>query len=106
MSNSRRTEIPTCPICASRRVAQAAVMRSDYRCPDCSALFDAGGRVIADPRPWVDPRTRADRATRNGTEPDDRTDRTDRSGSSDPTDPIDGTGSTNAGRANRSNRPN
>jgi hypothetical protein len=25
-------------------------MNADYRCPDCSALFDATGRIVADPR--------------------------------------------------------
>jgi hypothetical protein len=25
-------------------------MDADYRCPDCSAVLDANGRIVADPR--------------------------------------------------------
>jgi len=63
----RETESPSCPVCASRHVARAVVLRGDYRCPDCSALFDADGRIAADPRSWVEPRAPASRA--DGGEP-------------------------------------
>jgi len=43
-------EPTACPVCVSKRIERARTMEVDYRCPDCSALFDAGGRIVADPR--------------------------------------------------------
>ena len=36
--------------CVSNHVERARAMNADYRCPDCSALFDATERIVADPR--------------------------------------------------------
>ena len=43
-------EPTVCPVCVSNHVERARAMNADYRCPDCSALFDANGRIVADPR--------------------------------------------------------
>lgn len=45
-----RPEPRACPVCVSRRIERARTMDVDYRCPDCSALFDADERIVADPR--------------------------------------------------------
>ena len=43
-------ELTACPVCVSKRIERARTMDVDYRCPDCSALFDTDGRIVADPR--------------------------------------------------------
>ena len=43
-------EPTVCPVCVSDHVERARAMNADYRCPDCSALFDATERIVADPR--------------------------------------------------------
>jgi predicted RNA-binding Zn-ribbon protein involved in translation (DUF1610 family) len=44
------SEPTACPVCVSKRTERARTMDVDYRCPDCSALFDGDERIVADPR--------------------------------------------------------
>lgn len=48
--DAAEVELTACPVCVSKRIERARTMNVDYRCPDCSALFDADGRIVADPR--------------------------------------------------------
>lgn len=43
-------EPAACPVCVSKRIERARTMDVEYRCPDCSALFDADEWIVADPR--------------------------------------------------------
>ena len=48
--NDSVPEPTVCPVYVSNHVERARAMNADYRCPDCSALFDATERIVADPR--------------------------------------------------------
>jgi hypothetical protein len=75
MNEADGEESPSCPVCRSERGTRAVVLRGDYRCPDCSALFDVDERIVADPRPWVEPRATGNRPISSGPaadEPDER----------------------------------